>query len=314
MTDRALSRADITMLLDELAERLQERRTFAKLHVVGGACLALAYERDRTTEDIDVRVDTGHEALEDAIRQIAQAHDLPGEWLNDDAQVFIPEVEDDRSPTLYESPSLVVTGASAEYLLAMKLEASRQRDENDIRHLLEHLGISDADTALEQHRTLFPDSPSTTKARSLLAMMAKHDERLTPPTPIEELRRRWQLAMTDRGFPHYEHEPTPKGFRLTVTETLDGPTEILGESGSLRTLVRWERTHRGWPDEATDIITKHTERAIAQHKSEPAQGQRKDTETNRASNRWATFRPATKARAATPRGTGRRKPDGQRDE
>ena len=57
------------MLFDELAERLHEKRTFAKLHVVGGACLALAYERDRTTEDIDVRVDTGHEALEAAARR-----------------------------------------------------------------------------------------------------------------------------------------------------------------------------------------------------------------------------------------------------
>ena len=70
MTNGTLSRTEIERLLDELAERLHEKRTFAKLHVVGGACLALAYERDRTTEDIDVRVDTGHEALEEAIREI----------------------------------------------------------------------------------------------------------------------------------------------------------------------------------------------------------------------------------------------------
>ena len=107
---------------DELAERLHEKRTFAKLHVGGGACLALAYERDRTTEDIDVRVDTGHEALEEAIREIAQAHDLPEQWLNDQPRGFIPEGDDARSPTLHESQSLVVTGASGGYLLAMKLE------------------------------------------------------------------------------------------------------------------------------------------------------------------------------------------------
>ena len=77
MTSGTLSRTEIERLLDELAERLHEKRTFVKLHVVGGACLALAYERDRTTEDIDVRVDAGHEALEEAIREIAQAHDLP---------------------------------------------------------------------------------------------------------------------------------------------------------------------------------------------------------------------------------------------
>ena len=76
------------MLLDELAERLHEKRTFAKLHVVGGACVALAYERERTTRDIDVRVDTGHEALEEAVREIAQAHDLPPQWPNDQTLVL----------------------------------------------------------------------------------------------------------------------------------------------------------------------------------------------------------------------------------
>ena len=145
MKDRTLSRTDIRMLLDALAERLHEKHTFAKLHLVGGACLALAYERERTTEDIDVRVDAGHEALETAIHEIAQEHDLPERWLNDQARGFIPEGDDARSPTLYESQSLVVTGASGEYLLAMKLEASREKDEGDIRYLLEHLGVTDAD-------------------------------------------------------------------------------------------------------------------------------------------------------------------------
>jgi len=50
VTSGTLSRTEIERLFDELAERLHEKRTFAKLHLVGGACLALAYERDRTTE------------------------------------------------------------------------------------------------------------------------------------------------------------------------------------------------------------------------------------------------------------------------
>ena len=46
MRDRILSRTDIKMPLDALAERLHEKRTFAKLYLVGGACLALACERE----------------------------------------------------------------------------------------------------------------------------------------------------------------------------------------------------------------------------------------------------------------------------
>ena len=58
MIERALSKTDIRTLLDRLSERLREKRAFAKIHVVGSACIALAYERERTTLDIDVRVPT----------------------------------------------------------------------------------------------------------------------------------------------------------------------------------------------------------------------------------------------------------------
>ena len=98
MIERALSKTDIRTLLDRLSERLREKRAFAKLHVVGSACIALAYERERTTLDIDVRVDAGHRALEDAIREIAQERGLPQRWLNDQARGFIPERDDPRSP------------------------------------------------------------------------------------------------------------------------------------------------------------------------------------------------------------------------
>ena len=48
MIERALSKTDIRTLLDRLSERLREKRAFAKIHVVGSACIALAYERERT--------------------------------------------------------------------------------------------------------------------------------------------------------------------------------------------------------------------------------------------------------------------------
>ena len=70
MIERALSKTDITTLLDRLCERLREKRAFAKIHVVGSACIALAYERERTTLDIDVRVDAGHRALEPEMERV----------------------------------------------------------------------------------------------------------------------------------------------------------------------------------------------------------------------------------------------------
>ena len=72
--------------------------------------------------------------------------------------------------------------------------------------------------------------------------------------------------MAADAFPRYEIERTVKGFKLTVQDAQDGAREVLGESRSLHTLVLRERTHRGWPHEATDIIMKCTERGLARDK------------------------------------------------
>lgn len=203
MSGRTLWKTDMTRLLERLSERLRRKETFARLHVVGSAWIALAYQRERTTEDIAERVEAGDNALREAIRELAQEHGLPRTWLGDLARSLVPEEDDPRGPTLYDSQSLIVTGASGEYLLAMKLEASREKDREDVKVLLEHLGIETGDGALEQHRRLFPDSRRTPDARALLASIARDDERLAPPTPIGALRRRWRAAMAADTFPRY---------------------------------------------------------------------------------------------------------------
>ena len=203
MSARTLSKTDITRLLEELSERLRRKEIFARLHVVGSACIALAYQRERTTEDIAERVEAGDNALREAIRELAQERGLPRTWLSDLARSFVPEEDEPRGTTLYDSQSLIVTGASGEYLLAMKLEASREKDTGDVKMLLEQLGIETGDGALEQHRRLFPDSRRTPNARALLASIARNDEKLAPPTPIGELRRRWRAAMAADTFPRY---------------------------------------------------------------------------------------------------------------
>ena len=138
MTKPALSRTELLELLDTLSQRLRSRRVVASLYVIGGACMALAYDRARSTEDIDARIDVGHEALFEAAHEIARERGLPQDWLNDQAMSVMDISTDRQAQTLYESPSLVVTGASAQYLLAMKLEAGRNKDVADVAHLLEH--------------------------------------------------------------------------------------------------------------------------------------------------------------------------------
>ena len=268
MNGRTLSKTDMTRLLERLSERLRRKETFARLHVVGSACIALAYQRERTTEDIAERVETGDNALREAIRELAQEHGLPRTWLGDLARSLVPEEDDPRGPTLYDSQSLIVTGASGEYLLAMKLEASHEKDIEDVRVLVEHLGIETGDAALEQHRRVFPDSRRTPDARALLASIARNDEKLAPPTPIGALRRRWRAAMAADTFPRYEFEQASDGlFTLTVQHAEDGPREVLGKKLTLHALTLKERRHRGWPFEAADEIRQFAEGKIARDRA-----------------------------------------------
>ena len=201
MSKPALSKTELIELLETLSERLQRRRAVARLYVIGGACMALAFGRGRSTEDIDARIDTGHGALTEAAREIARERGLPEGWLNEQATSAIPRGRDRRAQTLYESPSLVVTGASAEYLLAMKLEAGRDKDIEDIAYLLERLTIKESDRALAVHEALLPDSKRRPQARALLSALARQTPGLEPPTNNTEREQAWLAALGRRGVP-----------------------------------------------------------------------------------------------------------------
>ena len=165
-----------------------------------------------------------------------------------------PEDRIGRAQTLYESPHLVVTGASAEYLLAMKLEAGRDKDVEDIAYLLDHLKIEESDEALAIHEAALPDSERRAQARALLSALATKPPRLAPPTGSTEMERAWLAALAGEDFPRYECEQTPKGLTLTVQTEQDGPRRALGEGLTLQGLALIECGHRGWPEEAVAVI------------------------------------------------------------
>lgn len=164
----ALDRETLHRLFDELADELARVRTRAHVYIVGGAAMMMAYQRDRATHDVDARIDDGHAAVLAAVEAIARRHGLPTTWLNEQATAYLPSTPDHRAPVVYDSPHLVITGASAEHLLAMKLEAARRTDQADIVALLRALAIRDTDTAVAIHAGLFPDSRQTGRARALV--------------------------------------------------------------------------------------------------------------------------------------------------
>ena len=284
MNKPALSKTELTELLDALSQRLRRRRTVAKIYVIGGACMALAYGRGRSTEDVDARIDSGHGALTEAAREIARERGLAESWLNEQATSAIPRTPDRRAQTLYESPNLVVTGASAEYLLAMKLEAARDKDVEDIAYLLERLHIGDSDKALAIHEAVLPESQRRGQARALLGALAAQTPGLTAPTRSTETEQKWLAVLAGEGSPHYEYEETAKGLRLTVQTTQDGPRQVLGEGLRAQGAALIECGHRGWPKEAVDTIIGFRAAELARTRALNSTGATAQTATTRTTD------------------------------
>lgn len=151
----------IEQAFDALSDRLRERGVRATVYIVGGAAMILAHRRSETTLDVDALIMDPRDTVLDAAREVARACGLADDWLNDRVRTVphMPRRPDKRAITLYDSPYLVVTGASAPYLLAMKVRAGRQSDETDIKNLLRQLSLRTMSEVREIHNALFPNNP-----------------------------------------------------------------------------------------------------------------------------------------------------------
>ena len=79
-----LGRKGILELFDELSEELRLLEARAQIYIIGGAAMSLAFDRERTTKEVDARIDTGHYRLTKAVRTVGRRHGLGDTWLNID--------------------------------------------------------------------------------------------------------------------------------------------------------------------------------------------------------------------------------------
>lgn len=107
--------------------------------------------------------------VRDAATAVAARHGLEEDWLNDAVKGFLPG--EDPDPRLYfETPSLRVSVASPEYLLAMKLRASRvDLDADDIRLLYRLCGFTTVEEGLDLLEESYPIATIPPKVQYLLA-------------------------------------------------------------------------------------------------------------------------------------------------
>ena len=165
-----MNRQALLRALRALSDELDRRGVRAKLFVVGGAAMALAYSRKRLTKDIDALFEPKTTVYE-AARVVAEEMGLPQDWLNDAAKSFAPG-DDPESRIVFSTPSLEASAASPKYLLAMKIFSARvSNDADDIKVLYKELGFTKAEEGLDLVEEMYPTATISPKAQFLLEEM-----------------------------------------------------------------------------------------------------------------------------------------------
>ena len=144
--------------LVELGSRLDAQGHRADLYIVGGAAMALAFDRTRVTRDIDA-VFAPKTVVYDVARAMAEeSEDLDQNWLNDAVKGFLAKTEDDDATVFLEEKGIRVLVASPRRLLAMKVFAARaDRDRDDILSLCSHIGVTSIQEVLDLTTGLYGD-------------------------------------------------------------------------------------------------------------------------------------------------------------
>ncbi|MEW2591032.1 hypothetical protein AB0893_11500 [Micromonospora aurantiaca] len=104
----------------------------------------------------------------DEARAVADELGLPHWWLNEQANAYVAPGGDASAPRVFDHPGLRVAAASPEHLLAMKVLAARRRDAEDIRFLIDHLGLTSAEQVLDLCAEIFPEEEVPGRARLVL--------------------------------------------------------------------------------------------------------------------------------------------------
>jgi predicted nucleotidyltransferase len=163
-----MGRPELERAFTSLGDRLARRGVVADLFVVGGAAMALAYDANRVTRDVDA-VFVPHGVVIEESRAVAEELGLPPWWLNEQASVYVSGKDDPGKRRVFDHPNLRIMVASPEHIFAMKALAARTRDVDDLRSLAALAGIRSVGDALRVCRDFFPDEEIPARARGVLA-------------------------------------------------------------------------------------------------------------------------------------------------
>lgn len=164
-----LDAEQIRALLTELGQRLDARGIEARLFLVGGAAMALAFSRRRVTRDLDAVFEPKKEIYDEAAA-LAREHGLPKDWLNDSVKGLLPDREQPIEGTSsFSAPGIRVGVAAPQYLFAMKAMAARQEaDGDDLRLLARALKLKTSAQALDLVERFYGAQRLTAKTQLII--------------------------------------------------------------------------------------------------------------------------------------------------
>ncbi|MBF6557108.1 MAG: hypothetical protein IVW52_13250 [Acidimicrobiales bacterium] len=163
-----MDRDEIEGALRELAEELDRRGVVARIYLVGGAAMVLAYESRFSTDDVDASGYPTEDVLAVAA-EVAERRGLQPDWLDESVKVYFPVATGPEWRPVFKVGSVEVVVADERTLLAMKLRASRgRRDEADIQFLLNKCQITSVEDALLLYVEYFPEDGLPPRAMPML--------------------------------------------------------------------------------------------------------------------------------------------------
>lgn len=140
-------------VLEALDQKLAQAGEQRDLIVCGGAALLVLDISDRQTKDVDVLLPKLDPILTAICAEIAKQFGLDPDWLNNGPESLVRDLEkgwENRVTVAYKGPSLNVKVLGRRDLVATKLFALCDRDENDLDDLVKLKPSSEEIDSLKQ--------------------------------------------------------------------------------------------------------------------------------------------------------------------
>ncbi|MEO8025750.1 MAG: hypothetical protein ABI823_04730 [Bryobacteraceae bacterium] len=156
-----------------MAKRLGQKEIVGEINLLGGTAMVLAFQARQSTKDVDAIFAPTAE-IRAAAKEVAADLGLPEDWLNDAAKGFVSDRAEFGVLRGVDFPHLRILAPTPEYLLAMKVMASRagleggRGDLHDIEFLLRLLGLRATEDVMALVERYY--DPSQILPRSMFAV------------------------------------------------------------------------------------------------------------------------------------------------